>query len=304
MMERGIRGRFRSGFFLGVLLFKTIWLFSGPRLTGLAAQEKIDQSQLPRILEEVAAYCRKFADASLNYVCLEEITEILYSPYRTMPRAYDTFFRTYKNHFLYDYQLILKEKNAQEQRILLEENGTKKRVEDAPLQTRRFRYRHIILGPLLLGEYWQDFHDYRIVGRQKFDQEPCLIVEAAPKSGIAGDHLFGKFWVSERDSRVWRIEWNQQSIDNYELIMETAKTLNAVPQVKLILEMGVEEKGIRFPTKYIQREGYVNKRGVLLIRSEITVDYKNYKFFTVETGVEIKRSQGSRTSASHLIRSR
>ena len=119
-------------------------------------------------------------------------------------------------------------------------------------------------------------------------QEPCFIVEAVPKPGVTGDHLYGKFWVSEGDNRVWRIEWNQESIDNYDLIEETAKMLKAVPQVKLILEMGIEEKGIRFPTKYVQREEYVNERGARLIRSETTVHYKNYKFFIVETGVAIK----------------
>jgi len=56
--------------------------------------------------------------------------------------------------------------------------------------------------------------------------------------------------------------------------------------------MGVEEKGIRFPSKYVQREEFVSKRGALLIVSEVTVNYKNYKFFAVETEVEIKRRFG------------
>jgi hypothetical protein len=141
-----------------------------------------------------------------------------------------------------------------------------------------------------MDEYWQEFHDYRIIERDRLKKEPCFVVEAVPKSGVKGDHLFGKFWISERDSKVWRMEWNQESIDNYELIEETAKALNARPQVELILEMGIEEKGIRFPSQYVQRENYINKRGALLIRSETTVNYKNYKFFTVETEVRIKKS--------------
>jgi len=270
-------------------LFCVVFLRTAIEMPDLAAEEKIDQDQLPKILAEVAAYCRRFVDASLYYVCLEDVTEIIYSPYRMMPWAHDSPYRSKKNHCLYDYQLIQKEHDVKEQRILLEENGVKRNIKDAPLQIQRFRYRHIILGPLLMNEYWQEFHDYRIIGRERFKQEPCFVVEAVPRSGIKGDHLFGKFWVSEGDYRVWRMEWNQESIDNYELIEETAKMLNARPQVKLILEMGVEEKGIRFPSRYIQREEYVNKRGALLIRSEATVNYKNYKFFAVETEVEIKR---------------
>jgi hypothetical protein len=142
---------------------------------------------------------------------------------------------------------------------------------------------------MLLNEYWQEFHDYRIIGKAKFNKEPCYVLRAVPKSGIKGDHLFGKFWVSERDSRVWRMEWNQESVDNYELIEETARMLKARPRIGLVLEMGIEEKGIRFPSKYIEQESYVNKQGGILIRSETTVTYKNYKFFTVETEVELKR---------------
>jgi hypothetical protein len=295
-MGRDKTGRIRPGFFTRILLLCLGFLIAAIKLPGPAAGEEIDQGQLPRILAEVAAYCRKFVDASLYYVCLEEVTETIYSPYRMMPRAYDSSYKSRKNHCLYDYQLIQKERDVKEQRILLEENGVKMNVKDAPLQVQRFRYRHIILGPLLMGEYWQEFHDYRIIGKEKFEKEPCFVVEAVPKSGVKGDHLFGKFWVSERDCRVWRMEWNQESIDNFELIEQTAKALNARPQVKLILEMGVEEKGIRFPSRYVQREEYVNKRGALLIRSEATVNYKDYKFFVVDTEVEVKRRFGSSDS--------
>jgi len=273
----------------GLLFFCLLILYSVNGLPGLSPGKEIDQTRLPKILEEVAAYCRVFSSASLNYVCLEEVTEIIYRPYRKLPRAsYDPLYTTQRHRFIYDYQLIQKDYDINEQRILIEENGIKTNIKDALLEVDRFHYKHIILGPLLMDEYWQEFHDYRIIKRDRLKKEPCFVVEAVPKSGIQGDHLFGKFWISERDSKVWRMEWNQESIDNYELIEETAKMLKARPQVELILEMGIEEKGIRFPSRYVQRENYVNKRGVLLIRSETTVNYKNYKFFTVETEVKIK----------------
>ena len=270
--------------FFCLLIFFWVNGFPGP-----SPGKEIDQTRLPKILEEVAAYCRVFSSASLNYVCLEEVTKLIYRPYRKLPRAsYDPLYTTQRHHFIYDYQLIQKDYDINEQRILIEENGIKTNIKDAPLKVDRFHYKHIILGPLLMDEYWQEFHDYRIIERDRLKKEPCFVIEAVPKSGIRGDHLFGEFWVSERDSKVWRMEWNQESVDNYEQIEETAKMLKARPQIKLILEMGVEEKGIRFPSQYAQRENYVNKQGALLIRSETTVNYKNYKFFTVETEVKIK----------------
>jgi len=279
MINRAVR-------FLFFCLLIFVWVNGFP---GLSPGKEIDQTRLPKILEEVAAYCRVFSSASLNYVCLEQVTELIYRPYRKLPRAsYDPLYTTQRHHFIYDYQLIQKDYDINEQRILIEENGTKANIKDAPLKVDRFHYKHIILGPLLMDEYWQEFHDYRIIERDRLKKEPCFVIEAVPKSAISGDHLFGKFWISERDFKVWRMEWNQESVDNYEQIEETAKMLKARPQVKLILEMGVEEKGIRFPSQYAQRENYVNKQGALLIRSETTVNYKNYKFFTVETEVKIK----------------
>lgn len=270
-------------YFLGMFM-----CFSQSKVFALT-REEIDQSRLPKILEKAAAYCRKFGNASLHYVCLEDITEKIYSPYRQMPRDFSSLFHTTeKNHCVYDYQLIQKEGDVKEQRILLEENGVKKNIPDALLKVKRLRYKHITFGPMLLSEYWQQYHDYRIVGKEKINGEPCLVIEALPKPSFQPVHLSGKIWVRERDFGILRLEYNQQTIDNYEGIEETAKKLNAKPQVKLMTEYGFEEKGIRFPSKYVQFEEYINLRGVHFIKSEATINYRKYKFFTVETEVEIK----------------
>jgi hypothetical protein len=274
---------------LTILLFS---LFSAHFLSSgsIGILQDIDQSRLPKILDELASYCRKFGNASLNYVCLEDVEEIVYSPYRQRPRAFSGSFYTRKiNQYVYDYQLLKKGEDIREQRILIEENGKKKHVENADLQAVRFQYWHVILGPMLLSEYWQPYHDYRIVGREKVEKEPCLVIEAIPKPYIKPGHLFGRIWVSERDLRVWRIEWYQESIRNYEEVEETAKELKAKPQIKMTMDYAIEEKGIRFPSQYVISEGYVNSRGQLLIRSETKVAYKKYKFFTVETEVEFKK---------------
>jgi hypothetical protein len=269
--------------FLGIVVSLLPWALSasGPR--------DIDQSQLPQILKKTAAYCRKFGSASLYYVCLEDITEEIYSPYRQIPRSYPYLFLTIKkNHYVYDYQLIQKDGDLKEQRILLEENGIKKNVPDAPLKVRRFRYKYMTFGPMLLSEYWQQYHDYQIVAKEKISGEPCLVVEALPKPSFQLEHLAGKIWVRERDFSILRLEYNQETIDNYEGIEETAAKLKARPLIKLITEYAFEEKGIRFPSKYVQSEEYINLRGVHFIKSETTVNYKDYKYFIVETEVEIK----------------
>ena len=252
--------------------------------------QKVDQSRLPAVLEAAADYCRMFGNASLNYVCLEEITEISYSPYQVVQSRFSDVVTTKNvNHLIYDYQLIKTGEKIEEQRILIEENGKKKHIPDAPLKVRRFPYRHIILGPMLVSEYWQPWHDYRIVGREKIAKESCLVFEAVPKPGAKTDHVFGRIWVSERDYRVLRLEWDQKSIENYEGIEEKAKRIGAKPRIKLVMEYAHMKKGIRFPSKYVLSEEYVNSRGDLFIGSVTTVQYRDYRFFTVETEVDLKK---------------
>jgi hypothetical protein len=260
----------------------------GPALS-VSGQDEIDQSLLPRILEKTAEYCRLFGTASLNYVCLEDITEKIYSPYRSIPQSYPPVLLSIeKNHYVYDYQLIQKSGDVKEQRILLEENGEKKDIKEAPLKVKRFPYKYITSGPMLLSAYWQEYHNYRIVGTEKVNGERCLVIEARPNPSFQLEHLSGKIWVRERDFDILRLEYNQETIANYKMIEATAEKLKARPLVTLITEYGFEKKGIRFPSRYYQREEYINLRGVHLVKSEMTVNYRNYKYFTVETEVQIK----------------
>jgi len=257
---------------------------------GFGAQEGKDQSVLPKILAETAAYCRTFATATLHYVCLEDVIETAYSPYRIIPERFGGMLTSIKrNHLIYDYQVVKQGNDVQEQRILLEDNGRKINAKGASLQVKRFPYRNIVFGPMLLSEYWQDYHDYKIVGREKVGKAPCFIVEAVPKPNLILGHLFGKTWVGERDFKIRRLEWYQESIDNFQGLEETARVLNARPQIKMIMEYAFEEKSIRFPSKFVLSEEYINQRGVHYIRAVLTVVFKNYKFFTVETEVEVKR---------------
>ncbi|MDH4198385.1 MAG: hypothetical protein OEW05_13315, partial [Candidatus Aminicenantes bacterium] len=87
-----------------------------------SAPYKID---LPLILEKTAEYCSRLANASLHFVCQEEIKEHLY--YSPSAGTIYTGARFYKeNKYLYDYQLIRKDGDIQEKRILLEQNGKKR----------------------------------------------------------------------------------------------------------------------------------------------------------------------------------
>jgi hypothetical protein len=74
-------------------------------------------------------------------------------------------------------------------------------------------------------------------------------------------------------------------MENYQSIEERAKELKASPHIQIILEYGVEEKGIRFPSEYSILEEYINTRREHFVCLDTTVFFKNYKFFVVETEV-------------------
>jgi hypothetical protein len=278
------RRRSRSAVLRLLLAFSLLHLVVMPNI--LPTDQKANPPSLAEILEKAAAYCRLFGNASLNYVCIEELRETIYIPYLRVPRPVSDHFQIRNNHFVYDYQLVKVGGKINEQRKLLEESGARKNVPGTPPRMGRIDYKYIILGPLIVNEYWQGYHDYKIMGREKVGKEECTILEAVPKPSAPAGHLYGKVWINERDGRIMKLEWYQESILNYELFVEMGAALRASPQIGLTMEYRFEKNGIGFPSRCRISEDYItNEGGFRLTLSETTITYRNYKFFTVETEV-------------------
>ena len=229
------------------------------------------------ILDKCARYCEKLDDLSLYYVCKEKVKEVIYHPYLG-----------YTNVYVYDYQLIRKDKNITEKRTLIEENGRKKQEKDAPLKTELFYHKKIIFGPYaLLNREKQKSFDYKIIKRGKFHDEEAVVIEAVPKSTEAIDDLYGKIWIAKKDFSILKIEWEQESIENPEVSKVLAESFDAEPHFTITAEYGVKKKGIRFPSQFTIDESYIKSQSHQRItRSKTLVDYYDYKFFVVETDVK------------------
>jgi hypothetical protein len=268
-------------------------VFSIPIYSQKTESDSPDQAELETILKKCADYCEKLANSALFFVCRETIKEEIYQSggpvvsVRTVTSSGRYAIRGIrggrsieKNTYVYDYQLIRKDNRIKESRILLKENGKKKNEKNAPLKTKIFEHKNVIMGPIgLLSDYWQRFHDYKIVKKDK----KTVVIEAVPKYGYKLNQLFGKIWVRKNDFSILKIEWNQEAIENYERIEEIAKKLKAKPLITLVSEYAFEQKGIRFPSSYSIKEAYIIGRGRRrFLRSKKTVTYKDYKFFTVE----------------------
>ena len=257
-----------------VLIFIT---FSTQIYSHGADSNSTDQAELELILKKCADYCERLGNVALFFICQEEIKEEI----RRTGRA-----RRERNVYVYDYQLIRKQNEINERRILLEENRQKKHEKNAQLKTKFFSYKNIIFGPIdLLSKRWQQYYNYRIVKEEKLKGEKSIVIEAVPKPSVKLDYLYGKIWVRKNDFSILKIEWEHQSIKNYENIEKIARRIGAKPRITLITEYGFEKNGIRFPSKLFIREAY-NRWGRIFTRSKYTVIYGGYKFFTVETEIK------------------
>ena len=265
---------------------------------GPGSQTSPADARLARILERTTEYCQKLERAALDFTCIEKIEERTYStieeaPDGMVPNPSGVAY-TYKpvntpyyaNTYVYDYQFVRKGSRKAENRVLIEENGRKKKNKDAVLTTTTVRVENALFGPIgLLGAAAQDLHEYRIVGEETEKGEQVLVLEATLKATLDRVHCTGRIWVREDDASILRIAWDQTSVGNFKLIRETAKKMNAEPRLTSVTEYGQEKNGLRFPSKDTTEEGYL-KHGNVRVRSLTTILYKDYKFFTVETQVK------------------
>lgn len=245
------------------------------------SSEKESENDLVQLLKKTAEYCKRLDQVSLHFVCHEEIKEYIYFLEHS-PLYID-------NTYVYDYQLIQKGISVRELRILIEDNGQRMHEKNAELKTKRFRHKFVIFGPIgLLGKDQQSHYVYKIQKEKKYKGDKCHVIEIVPKPNERTDYLFGKAWVRKSDCSIMKIEWEQRSMSDFERVEKEAKIMGARPQITFISEYAFEKNGIRFPSRYIVREEYVHPNWGKEKKSEITVVYKNYKFFIVETEIKIK----------------
>ena len=253
--------------------------------------------RLARILERTKAYCAKLERAALDFTCLEKIEERTYSMVEEAPdtavpnpggMAYSyKSVKTpyYANTYVYDYQFVRKGADKKESRILVEENGRKRKEREAVLTTMAVRVENALFGPIgLLGAAVQELHTYAIVGEEKDKGKTVLVIDAVSSVPLDRVHCTGRVWVREDDASILKIAWDQASVGNFQIIRETARRMGAEPKLTSVTEYGQEKGGLRFPSRDVTEEGYL-KHGRVQVRSLTTILYKDYKFFTVETEV-------------------
>jgi hypothetical protein len=258
------------------------------------------QPQLRQFLSRAAEYCEKVKNIALFYVCLEKIKDAIYF-YRTTsfqrvlpgggviddPRNKSLELkRTRIYSYTYDYQLIKKEDQLIEKRILLEKNNKKMRKEDAELEV-RFSAKYLVYGPVgFLGRYWQDYFDYEILGQEQIDQTRATVINATPRPNNEENRNSARIWIDENNGSILQIEWEPESKPDYEQkkIRFPAGDLETV--VVWRVTFGIKKNGVRFPSQQKVQEFLLTEEGKRFIRNETTTVFENYRFFVVETEIK------------------
>jgi len=261
-------------------------------------KESARQAQLAKILEATGNYCERLKNLALYFVCQENIKEKTYAFRKTftfsrLPGGFGSVEnlkvdKTEKTSYVYDYQMIKKGPDLKEKRILLEENGKKTHEEDVELKTLRMSAKYLVFGPVgFLGQFWQPHFRYEILGTEKIDRRPAIVIKASPNKVTAENYCFGRIWIDEKDSSILRIEWEPESIANYkETVASPIGDLKR--KITWTVVYGIVKNGIRFPSAQSIREVFVTMSGKEHIKYEAEYVYDRYKFFTVETDVQIK----------------
>ena len=290
--------------FLGLLLLSPCSL--GSRTSGdpagrpplpvpiQAAPATTKPQMMSRLLALAADYCARLSRASIDFVCLEEVSETIIEqqPYvRPSPHGRPAWQDEVVEHkYLYDYQFIVEGGNKTEKRRILEIDGIKQKVEDTELDTRTFFYKNVLFGAVdLLAGSRQGFYRYELKGRESLAGQAVAVIDAVPIPGLAAVVNRGTAWIRESDAAILKIVWNVTSMENSPAILKTAKELKGTPQILQVTEFELEKNGVRFPNRFRIEEAYIDKKGKKHVRSTLDAVYRDYKFFTVETEATFKK---------------
>ncbi len=260
---------------------------------------------LAAFLEAEAAYCRRLESAALDFTCREtieekvDLTRDVENPPAAAPdwskppgsrlapgatilsRSTARSRRSLVHHF----QFIRNLKGSIRQtRTLLAEDGRSPSAPVAKIEAANLDYGRALLAPAsLFAERFRGDFDYAVTGRTKVGGKPAVIVEAKPRpEALVAQNVSGKAWIEPETGLILKIEWDESRVGRQGVFGKRGEKYKMSPRIVVTAEFGVEKNGLRFPTRLVLEEAYINERGRKFVRSETTVEYADFNFFSVE----------------------
>lgn len=249
-----------------------------------------EADELVPLLLKAAAYSERLKKAALRYTCQEEITEQIRT--RQTGVIVHGFDRKTWQH---DYQIVLKDGNLSENRLLVKRNQKKfDPPKPARMETIYQSQYSFFLPVTMLAAEKQPSYRYTIVGREKIRKRSIVRILARPIQA-AGGLPGGELWVDEQDGSVWKIDLDAKTVGGF----KSRFTRTADQGIHLIMsdvhEYMVRYKGIQFPSSTTITENHTYKRmrgpneaePVQMEVLRVTFRYRDYRFFDVSSQAEV-----------------
>jgi hypothetical protein len=204
------------------------------------------------LLRLAAGYSERLRNAAFRFICKETVSEdVLVRD--TIDRS---SYKRARTSWLYEYQVLVREGKVTEDRVLLRKNKTKKRVEDATLETRFRSLYSVFLPATLFAADKQPSYFYRLERHEKMFGRQVARVVIAPRPGFE-ELGAGTAWVDEETGAVLKIELAQRAIKGIEAAEKRARQAGARLLVSDVHEYDVERDGIWLPGSTTISEYYV-----------------------------------------------
>ena len=228
-------------------------------LTGLEAQDEsvldILGKEMPAettaLLKLAAEYSERLRHAAFRFICQETVSEEVLGR-----EAGAQSYRRLRNAWLYEYQVLVRDGQVTENRVLLRKNKTKKRVENAALETRFRSLYSAFLPATLFAADKQSAFFYQVEKHDNMYGRPVARLAIAPRPGFE-DRGAGTAWVDEESGAVLKIELAQRAIQGIEAAEKRAQRSGARLLVSDVHDYGIERDGIWLPSRTSISEHYV-----------------------------------------------
>ena len=276
-------------------------------------QEPMDP-KLRIILDKAAVYCRRLQKAAFRFTCTEVVEEKVLKRNPVSKRV-----EPEENRWRYDYQVVADQGKVSEQRILVRRGHKEVNIPDAKLGT-RFKANYSVFLPItMLGEHSHKSYYYKLVETTRLKKRNCAVIEVTPRRPGDGPLARGNAWVDVENGSILKIEMDPRGVAGSAALEAAAKKMSARLDLKAIHWYLEERKGLRFPSSSEFSESYVFKKQLTSRKVTVTSPsdspdfaisktirvpsvearhrrvefylmsqiYKKYRYFEVETKVEV-----------------
>ena len=274
--------------------------------------------KLKAVLDKAAVYCRRLQKAAFRFTCTEVVEEKVLKRNPLSKRV-----EPEKGRWNYDYQVVAGQGKVNEQRVLILRGHKKVNIPDAKLETRFKAHYSVFLPITLLGEQNRENYVYNMLENVRLKKCNCALIEITPRLAGEGPLARGKAWVDVENGSIVKIEMDPRGVAGSASLEAAAKKMSARLDLKAIHWYLEERKGLRFPSSAEFSESYIFEKQIIERRIKLpnsggeadgttytttrlpTVEsrhrqvefyrmaqtYKKYRYFEVETKVEVEEQK-------------